>query len=170
MDKFRKKFLGQTNPNGAMKALMPAPMDNNERLRANHREKFAAWLRNEKAKDSMVSSSGPSKLEAKEVLLDLDREAAAVSKYKREKGLDGYATSVPDFVGDGHGHGQGHGHGHGHGDGHGDGNDENVVRDDNIEIPADKFKRGAVYRKGNEFFSDRGEFLYRLPVETMGRR
>ena len=117
------------------------------------REKFAEWLRNEKAKDSMVSSSGPSKLEANEVLLDLDKEASAVSKYKRDKGLmDGYATSVPDFVGD-----------------EGDVSDENVVtRNDNIEIPADKFKRGAVYRKGNEFFNDRGEFLYRLPVETMG--
>ena len=109
------------------------------------REKFAEWLRNEKAKDSMVSD--PSKLEAKAVLLDMDREG--MSKYKDEGRLDGYATSVPDFVG-------------------GD-TDENV-RDDNIKIPADKFKRGAVYRKGNEFFNDRGEFMYRLPVETMGAR
>ena len=109
------------------------------------REKFAEWLRNEKAKDSMVSD--PSKLEAKAVLLDIDREV--MSKYKDEGRLDGYATSVPDFVG-------------------GD-TDENV-RDDNIKIPADKFKRGAVYRKGNDFFNDKGEFLYRLPVETMGAR
>ena len=114
------------------------------------REKFAEWLRNEKAKDSMASSSGPSKLEAKEVLLDLDQEAA-VSKYKQDKGLDGYSTSVPDFVGDAS-------------------DESGIVRDDNIQIPAAKFKRGAVYRKGNEFFNDRGEFLYRLPVETMGER
>ena len=129
---------------------MPTPMDKNERLRASHREKFAEWLTNEKAKDSMVSS-GPSKLEAKAVLLDLDKEEA-VSKYRQEKGLDGYSTSVPDF-------------------GRVVGDDGNVnVRDDSIKIPASKFKRGAVYRKGNEFFNDRGEFLYRLPVETMGER
>ena len=99
--------------------------------------------------------SGPFKLDSKEVLLDMEKEEA-VSKYKQEKGLlDGYSTSVPDFVGDE--------------------SDENSnlppkVNNDNIEIPADKFKRGAVYRKGNEFFNDRGQFLYRLPVETMGGR
>jgi hypothetical protein len=38
----------------------------------------------------------------------------------------------------------------------------------NIVIPAEKYKRGSVFRKGNAFYSDQGELLYRVPTETMG--
>ena len=36
LDKFRRKYLSQMGPRGAMRALMPA--DQGERMRANHRE------------------------------------------------------------------------------------------------------------------------------------
>ena len=146
LDKFRAKYLRQMSPKGATTALMPAPLGKRQRERAHHREKFAEWLRSEKTKDSMASV--PSKLDAKEVLLDLDRDAK--SKYK-DMDVDGYYTSVPDFVG---------------------ASDEadSAVSKDKIEIPADKYKMGAVYKKGNAFYDDKGDFVYRLPVETMGNK
>ena len=38
---------------------------------------------------------------------------------------------------------------------------------DKIDIPRDKYRRGAIYESNKCFYDDGGNFLYRVPVETM---
>ena len=103
---------------------------------------YEDWLEVERTKDAMVTKVeklDADKILKEEIKSDLDA-FLDVPKYveKSEKPTE-------DFV-----------------------NLENVESDeDNIKISSDKFKPGCLYRVKDSFYDDQGEFLYRIPTETI---
>ncbi len=109
---------------------------------------YREWVEEELAKDD-AASKVQRRLTAEEVLVDREALYSPVSKYSAVETEDdgeweGRAVKIDSAVKPGL---------------------EYVP--DKIDIPRDKYRRGAIYESNKCFYDDGGNFLYRVPVETM---